>query len=194
MLDCESCFHLFVAIAARFSYDTGMFASHVNGMFCLSARAGMSLINLNYPSFRFFFRSFSHFHFFQQCHQRFTLGTRGFFSRAAWSIFGWRPNHERRSREKNLWSGALRFTVPVELWSFFIGFNLSQSDPISPTRVSSEEMSITRVSSGGIFLHGDHGSENDSSEKSYKFEIFALLSPLWSQCCGEWWLLQPVLR
>ena len=43
------------------------------------------------------------------------------------------------------------------------------------TRVSSEEMSITRVSSGSIFLHGDHGSEiKDSSEKSYKFEIFAL--------------------
>ena len=29
-----------------------------------------------------------------------TLGTRGLFSRAVWSIFGRRPNHEWRSREK----------------------------------------------------------------------------------------------
>ena len=79
MLDCESCFHLFVAIAARFSYDTGMFASHVNGMFCLSARAGMSLINLNYPSFRGFFPFIFAFSLFPAMPPAFYPGYQRFF-------------------------------------------------------------------------------------------------------------------
>ena len=63
MLNCESCFHLFIAIGARFNvYHKVMFVSHVNGVFCLSARAGVSLTNLNYPSFSLFF---VHFHFFE---------------------------------------------------------------------------------------------------------------------------------
>ena len=54
-------------------------------------------------------------------------GYQGFFSRAA-RIFGVWPkadtslavarSHERRSREKNLWHGAVLFTVPVDLCAF----------------------------------------------------------------------------
>ena len=54
-------------------------------------------------------------------------GYQRFFSRAA-GIFGVWPkadtssavgrSHERRSREKNLWHGAVLFTVPVDLCAF----------------------------------------------------------------------------
>ena len=44
-------------------------------------------------------------------------GYQRFFSREA-GIFGVGRSHERRSREKNLWHGAVLFTVPVDLCAF----------------------------------------------------------------------------
>ena len=48
-----------------------------------------------------------------------TLGTRG-FSHVRWefSVLAEGRSHERRSREKNLWHGAVLFTVPVDLCAF----------------------------------------------------------------------------
>ena len=52
-----------------------------------------------------------------------TLGTRGFSRvRREFSVSAKGRGHERRSREKNLWHGAVLFTVPVDLWAFLLDY------------------------------------------------------------------------
>ena len=52
--------------------------------------------------------------------------------------------HERRSREKNLWHGAVLFTVPVDLWAFlsdYIYANQTESLRLWSCGPTREEMS-----------------------------------------------------
>ena len=56
----------------------------------------------------------------KRCHKLFvTLGTRGFSHvRREFTVLAEGRSHER-SREKNLWHGAVLYTVPVDLWAFY---------------------------------------------------------------------------
>ena len=52
------------------------------------------------------------------------LGTRGFSRvRREFSVLAEGRSYERRSSEKNLWHGALLFTVPFDIWAFLSGHN-----------------------------------------------------------------------